>query len=116
MARDQFVAETMQSADRGGRGEEQIHFVLGNHLPEAVARGISGDALKHQRSRTDGEWAIGDIGVASDPADVSGAPIGFTLAIVEHILHRHGRLEQVATRRMQDASGFTRGAGGVEDE
>ena len=47
MARDQFVAETMQGAYRGGRGEEQIHLVLGNHLPEAIARGISGDPLKH---------------------------------------------------------------------
>ena len=98
MPRDQFVAQTMQSTDRSGRGEEQIHFVFGNHLPEAVASGISGDALKHQRSGTDGEWAIDDIGVASDPADVSGAPIGFTLPIVEHILHRHGGLQQVAAR------------------
>ena len=116
MPRDQLVAETMQSADRGGRGEKQVHLVLGNHLPEAVACGIGGDPLKHQGPGADGERTVDDIGVASDPADVSGAPVGFTVAIVEHILHRHGRLEQVATRRMQDAFGFTRGAGGVEDE
>ena len=110
MARDQFVAETEQSADRGGRGEEQIHLVLGNHLPEAVARRISGDALKHQGPGADGQWAVDDIGVASDPADVSGAPIGFTLPIVEHILHRHGCLQQVAARGVEDAFGFASGA------
>ena len=90
--------------------------MLGNHLPEAVARGISGDALKHQGSGTDGEWAIDDIGVASDPTDVSGAPIGFTLAIVEHILHRHGCLQQVAARGVQDAFGFARGTRGIENK
>ena len=75
-----------------------------------------GDALKHQGPGANGERTIDDVGVASDPADVSGAPIGFTFAIVEHILHRHGCLQQVAARGVQDAFGLACGARGVKDK
>ena len=93
MARHQLVAQAMQRSDRSGCGEEKINFVLGNDLPEPVASRIGRHALKHQRSSADGQWTIDDIRVAGNPADISCAPVGFALAIVEYIFHRHRRLQ-----------------------
>ena len=90
--------------------------MFGNHLPESIARGEGWHSFKHQGAGADSERAIDNIGVTGHPADVSGTPVGFTLAIVKHILHRHGRLKQVAARRMQYALGFTGRSRGIKNE
>jgi hypothetical protein len=42
-------------------------------LPEPVGVGIGRNALKHERSSPKGQWAIDDITVTRDPADVCRA-------------------------------------------
>ena len=45
-----------------------------DHLPEAAGIGIGGDALEDEFGRAERQRAVGDIGVAGDPADIGGAP------------------------------------------
>ena len=64
-----------------------------------------------------GEWAVDDVGVAGDPADVGGAPVHVLLGlVVEDVVVGVRRLGEVAAGGVDDALGLSGGAGGVEDE
>ena len=78
--------------------------------------GIARNALEHQRGRAVGERTVDDIAVAGDPAHVRRAPVDVAVMVVEHVLVRDRRVDEIATRRMHDALGASRRAGGVEDE
>ena len=86
---DRLFARTHQRADRCRGGIENIDLVLVDDFPEAGERGIIRDALEHQGRRAIGERAIDDIAVASDPADIGGAPVNIAFVIVEDIFMRH---------------------------
>ena len=62
-----------ERADRRGRGVEDGALVALDHLPEAPGVRVGGHALEHDLRGAGGQRAIGDVGVAGDPADVSGA-------------------------------------------
>ena len=62
------------------------------------------------------ERAVGDVGVAGDPADVGGAPEDVVVLEVEGPLHRQRGLQQVAAGRVLHALGLAGRARGVEEE
>ena len=105
-----LLARPHQRADGGWRGVEDVDLVLVDHLPEARHRRIIRHALKHQRRRAIGERAIDDVAVAGDPADVSRAPVDIAVMVVEHILMRHRRIDEIAAGRVHDALGRARRA------
>lgn len=55
------------------------------------------------------QWAVGDVRVARDPADVSCAPVHVTGVVVEHTLEGERRVEQVPGHSVEDTLCQTRG-------
>lgn len=51
---------------------------------------------------TVGQWAVCDVGVSRDPADVRCAPIDVVGLIVENQFEGDGGVEHVAADRVQD--------------
>ena len=105
-----------QRTDRSRRRVEDGALVALNHLPEATGVRESGYTLKNDLGSASSQRAIGHIGMARDPADVSRAP--------EHILRLqvkgpiHGELgpQQIAPCGMLHALGLAGRTRGVEDE
>ena len=111
-----LVAGLHQRADRGRRGVEDIDLVLVDDLPESRHRRIIRHAFEHQRGGAVGERSIDDVAVAGDPADVGGAPINVAVVIVEDVLMRHRRVDQIAGGGVQHALRLAGRARGVKDE
>ena len=91
-------------------------MVLGYDLPEAIAPRVGRDALEHQCARSYRKRAVDDIGVSCDPSHVSRAPVGFSLPVVKHVLHRHRCLQEITARGVKHAFWFSGRARRVEDE
>jgi hypothetical protein len=60
----------------GPRPPPPAHLVLVHHLPAAVSGRVGGHALEHDLARAHQQGAVGEVGVARDPAAVGGAPGG----------------------------------------
>jgi hypothetical protein len=73
-------------------------------------------AFEQQRGGAVGQRAVDDIAVASDPADVGGAPVHLARAVVEHALMGQRGIHQVAAGGVQHALRLAGGAGGIKDE
>ena len=104
---DRPFARAHQRADRGRRGVEDVDLVLVDDLPKPRHRRIIRNALEHQRGRAVGERAVDDVAVAGDPADIGGAPVNIAVVIVEDILMRHRRENEIAAGGVNDALGST---------
>ena len=72
--------------------------MLIDDLPEARSRRVIGHTFEDQAGRAVGQWAVDDVAVAGDPADVGGTPVDIAFVVVEHVLVGHGRHQQVAPR------------------
>ena len=106
-----------ERADRGGRGVEDRHAVLLDDLPEPVVSGVVRHAFVHDLGGTVGEWAVHDVAVPGDPADIGRAPEHVVVGVqVEDVLVGVGHVRQVAAGRVHDALGFPGRARGVEQE
>ena len=105
-----------ERADGCGRGVKDRDLVVLDHFPETARVGIGGDAFEHDFGAAQSQWAIGDVSVARDPADVGGAPEHVVCLQVEGPLCGQGRVQQIATSAVLNAFGFAGGAGGVEQE
>ena len=110
------IAGLHQGADRGRRGVEDVDLVLVDDLPEPRHRRIIRHAFEHQRGGAVRERPIDDVAVAGDPADVGGAPIDVAVVIVEDVLVRHRRIDQIAGGGVQHALRLAGRARRVEDE
>src|SRR5262249_37171627 len=109
------VAPANERADRGRGRVEDVDAVFLDHAPEAILAWMVRGAFVHERGRAVTEWAVDDVAVARDPADVGRAPVGVVLLEIEHPLVRERDAEQVAGRCMQNTLGLSGRAGGVED-
>src|SRR3954469_23453342 len=109
------VAPLDERADRRGRRVEDGDFVLFDDLPESAFVGIIRRAFVHDDGRAGGEWAIDDVTVARDPADVGGAPEDVVITMVEDPLECLLYEEVVAGGRVFDALGFTGRTARIED-
>jgi len=90
--------------------------MLVHHLPEARGVWVVGDAFEHQRNRAVGQRPVDDVTVTGDPSNVCRAPEHLAVAVIEHHLEGHRRLQQVASGAMQHPFGFSGTAGGIQDE
>ena len=86
MAGHKVIAQRIQSANCSRSGKECVDLVLVDHFPASATIGIGGYPFKHQRSGTNTQRPIHDIGMASDPTHVSGTPEHLILSVVENIL------------------------------
>ena len=105
-----------QRTDRGRRGVEDRDLVVLDHLPETAGIRIGRHTLEHDLGGAAGQRAVGDVGVAGDPADVGGAPEDVVGLDVEGVLHRQHGLQQVAAAGMLDTLRLAGRARGIEQE
>ncbi|MNV01415.1 hypothetical protein D3C71_916150 [compost metagenome] len=101
-----------------GRGccVEDGALVALDHLPEAAGIREGGNAFKDDLRGACSQRAIGDVGVARDPADVGRAPEHIVSTQVERPVHGHLGPQQVAAGAVLHAFGLAGRAAGVEDE
>ena len=110
-----LVAPLDESADRGGRGVEHVHFVPLDDRPEPVGLREIRRALVHQAGGAVLQRAVDDVAVTGDPADVGGTPVGVFLFQIEDPLRGQIGADGIAAGGVDDAFGLAGGAGGVED-
>ncbi len=90
-----------QSPNCGWRGVEGGGFVFVTYFPESTSVRVGWDALEHQRVAAHGEWPVDDVGVAGDPADVSGAEVEVSFGVqIEDIFCRRRGPNHVARLSM----------------
>ena len=111
-----LLARAHQRTDGGRRGVEDVDLMLVDDLPEAAHRRIVRNALEHQGRRAVGERSVDDVGVTRHPADVGGAPVDVALVVVEDVLVRHRRKDEIAAGGVDDALGRAGRARRIEDE
>src|SRR5690606_23464813 len=106
-----------EGSEGGGGGGVDGDAVFCDDVEVAVFGGGVGGAFVDDLGGAVGEGAVDDVGVAGDPADVGGAPVDVVAGfVVEDVVVGVGGLGEVAAAGVQDAFGFSGGAGGVEDE
>src|SRR5207248_5847876 len=105
-------AELAQHADGGGGGVEDVHAEAFGDAPRPARVGVGGYAFVHDAGGPEGEGAVDDVGVAGDPADVRGAPVGVGGVDVLVVLRGAGHVGQVAAGAVLAALGPAGGAGG----
>ena len=108
-----FLAD---GAERGRRGEQRDHAVLGADAPERAGVGRADRlALVQDRGAAVEQRRIDDVGVADHPADVGARPPHFARADAVQILHRPFERDHVAAIVAHHALGNSGRAGGVEN-
>ena len=79
-------------------------------FPKAAPVGVVWYSLVHHCDRAVSQWTVGDVAMASDPPDVSRAPVDVARLIVEDIVKRGRNVGQVTTGGVKDAFRFSSGA------
>ncbi len=86
------------------------------NLPEPRRRRVVRHTLEHQRNRSVCERSVDDVTVPGNPANVGRAPVNVAGVIVENLLVRHRRVDEIAAAGVQNAFRFAGRARGIEDE
>ena len=97
------LARLHERADGGRRGVEDVDVVLVDDLPEPGDRRIGRHAFEHQGRGAVRERAVEDVGMAGDPADIGRAPVDVAVVVVEDVLVRHRREDEIAAGGVQHA-------------
>ena len=102
--------------ERGRRGEQADHAVLGDHPPERAGIGRADRlTLVHDRGVAVQQRRVADVAVADHPADVGGRPVHLAGRDVVHVLHAPAQRHGVAAVVAHDALGLAGGARGIEN-
>ena len=99
-----FGCSPLHERSDGGRGRVELgDLVLLDDRPQPVVGREVGHAFVHHAGRAVGQWAVDDVAVPGDPADVGRAPVHVGFGVqVEHVLVGEGDLGEVATGRVHD--------------
>ena len=105
-----------QAADRRGRGVEDVHAVLVDHLPETAGIGEGGHALEQQGGGARQQRTIDQVAVSGDPAHIGRTPVDVALLVLEHVAERVVRVHHVAAAGVHHALRLAGAAAGVQNE
>ena len=113
-----FSAPLHKRADGGRRGVKLRDLVTLHDVPEAIVSREVRRALIHQRRNAGGQDAVDDVAVARDPTDICGAPEHLALIRheIENIFAGEVGVDHIPAGGVNDTLGFTRRAGGVQQE
>ena len=106
MVRFVGIGSLDQRTNRGRGGIERRDLVVLNHFPETARIGIGRHTFKYHLRQSRSQWAVGNIGVARDPAHVGRAPEHIAGFGIKGPLHRELGPQQIAARRMLHALGL----------
>mmetsp|Transcript_36706 Transcript_36706/g.86599 ORF Transcript_36706/g.86599 Transcript_36706/m.86599 type:complete len:397 (-) Transcript_36706:816-2006(-) len=111
---DVLGAKLHERTDGGRCRVEGRDAVALDHVPVAAGVGVGGQPLEHEGSRGVAQRPVDNVRVSRDPPDVGHARVDIPRPVVEGVVVREGRPQQVARRRVQHALGLARRARGVE--
>src|SRR6056297_2592924 len=97
----------MQSAQRRGRGVENVDLMLVNYLPEATRVRIGRYTLEYHRRRAIAQRSIDNVAVACDPANIGCTPENLAVTVVEYVVKARCGVEQVTARGVKHALGLS---------
>ena len=110
-----LVAPLDEGANGGGCGIENGDLMVVDDLPETGKVGPVGSALIHHHGGAVLQWAIDNIRVPGDPADVSRAPVDVLVFQVEDVLRGDVSLHGIPAGGVNQSLGFAGGAGGIQN-
>jgi len=113
---DVLVTSTLEQAQSGGSNVELSNLVLLDNIPIAREVGVGGGTFENNGGTSQEQRSVDDIGVTSDPANVTTAEEAVIVVDVKDVLTSHGSTEQVTSGGVHDTLGLTGGTGGVEQE
>ena len=106
----------LDRAERGGRGEQRLDAVLGDHPPVDAGVGRADRlALEQDAGRSVQQRGVDDVGVPHHPADVGGGPEHLARPCVVDVGHRPFEDDRVPAIVADDPLGLARRPRGVED-
>lgn len=101
-----LVAQPTQGTDSSRSGVELGKFVGLDKVPVARGVRVCGNRLEDDGGGTDREGAVGNVGVARDPADVGHAAVDVTRVDVKDVLDGKVGAEEVAGGRVEHTLGW----------
>src|SRR5438876_5032711 len=110
-----LVSPANKSADGRGRGVEDVHVVPVYDSPEAIGLGIIRRALVHKAGGAVLQWAVDNVTVPRDPANVGRAPEGVFLVEIEDPLSGDVGADGISAGGVHDPLRLAGRAGGVKD-
>ncbi len=100
----------------GWRSAEDVDAEALDNTPGAAGVGELRDAFVEHAGRGESEWAVDDVGMAGDPADIGHAPVDVFGKKVLVIPSGAGDVSEVAAGAVLAALGLAGGAAGVHEE
>jgi len=107
VAFDVVCAESTKKADSCGGGVELCELVLLHCLPVTRGCGVYGRGFEHGRRDTVGKRPINDVGVASDPTNISHTSKIVIWMKIKDVFDRQSSTQQVSTSGVNDSLGFS---------
>lgn len=116
LASDVLVAGTLEQSE-GSRGDVELGDVVAlNDIPVSGEVREGGSTLEDDGRDTEHQRGVDDIGVASDPTDITTTEVSVALVDIEDVLAGHGSAKQVTGSGVQNTLGLASGTRGVEEE
>ena len=113
---DVLVAGTLEQTQSGGSNVELSDLVFVDHIPVAGEIGVGRGTLEDNGGASQKQRSIDDVGVASDPADITTTEEAVIVVDVKDILSGQGSTQEVTRGRVHDTLGLPGGTGGVKQE
>lgn len=111
-----LVACALEQSQGSGCDVELGDAVLLNGIPVSGEVGVRGGSLEDDRGNTKEQWRVDNVGVASNPSDITSAEELVGVMDIKNVLSSHGRTEKVAARAVHETLWLTSGSRGVEEE
>src|ERR1700712_4710620 len=99
---DMLVSTAFQQSQCGRRHVELGDLVFFNNVPIAREAGVSWGSFKHNSGYTKRKWRVNNVGVTSDPADITTAEIDIVVVDVKDVFAGCGSSKQISSCSVHD--------------
>lgn len=113
---DVLVTGTLEQTQGGGGNVELGDLVLVDHIPVAGEVGVGRGTLEDDGGASQEQRSIDDVGVTSDPADITTTEEAVIVVDVKDVLAGQSSTQEVTCGGVHDTLGLSGGTGGVEQE
>ena len=113
---DVCITRTLEQAESSWGDVKLRDVVARDNLPVSGKVWVCWCSFEHDSRDTEHKRSVDDIGVTSDPTDVTAAEENVLVVNVKNVLSGHGSTEEVATSGVHDTLGLSSGTGCVEQE
>lgn len=113
---DVLITSPLQQS-QGGRGDIELgHLVLLNHIPVAREVRVGWSTLEDDGCATQQQGSVYDVGVTSDPADITTAEVAVVIMDIKDIFSTDSSTQKVTGSGVHDTLGLAGRTRGIEEE